>query len=694
MSAVLETVDLSLLARKYVANGWALVPIPSGGKFPTAKGWNLKANCVTTVEGCRRIRANVGLAHAYSRTCVLDFDDMAKAGVWLAEHGVDIAELWGALDAVKISSGRANRGKLLYRLPAGVAPLLTHQDHGGGIELRCASSNGKTMQDVLPPSIHPDTGRPYVWEYDDMLASWDNPPELPANVLTVWQGLSAKLDDARSEQMAYGDGDEAAARALLEDLDPDMTYPQWFKVGAALHHEFGGDHLGLELWDEWSAKGGKYPGWDYLEHKWGTIVRTDGPLATLEVLRAELRRRPISPDEFDRLVDTPEVPAAPEVAEVAAPEEPQAIDIMADFECLDAIDGAQQATPESAPAPVNKKGFAFYTVAEFMDRTPPSWIIKGLLPRAELGVIYGDSGAGKTFAALDQAMSIARGVDWRGRKTVQGRVAYIVAEGQGGFMDRIRAYCRQHKVDMATLPLHILPAAPDFMDNDKESTAGVLALARELKKLGPLAALYVDTYARVMSGNENDAKDASAVVKNCSNLHRVCKGIIMLVHHSGKDSSKGARGSGVLRAAADVEYAVTKADARHTMTVTKMKDGEDGGKLHYKLATIEVGWDEDGETRTSCVVEHLADDVAADEDTPKKRGEVQALILERLSKYPDGIREADFLLDVKAHTKKTTAGVHDKNWKSKITAPLGKLIDLGDVKEVQGVISLPKSTCD
>lgn len=691
MSASPEILDLSILAREYVKNGWALVPIPSGGKFPTAKGWNLKANCVTTLEGCRRIRANVGLAHAYSRTCVLDFDDMAKAGAWLAEHDVDIAELWGALDAVKISSGRANRGKLLYRLPAGVAPLLTHQDHDGGIELRCASSNGKTMQDVLPPSIHPDTGRPYVWEYDDMLASWGNPPELPANVLAVWQGLSAKLDDARAEQMAYGEGDEAAARALLEDLDPDMTYPQWFKVGAALHHEFGGDHLGLEIWDEWSAKGGKYPGWDYLEHKWGTIVRTDGPLATLEVLRAELRRRPISPDEFDRLVDIPE---APEVAEVAASEEPQAIDVMADFECLDAVDGAQVAASDPSPAPVSKKGFVFYTVSEFMDRTPPSWIIKGLLPRAELGVIYGDSGTGKTFAALDQAMAIARGVDWRGRKTVQGRVAYIVAEGQGGFMDRIRAYCHQHQVDMDTLPLHILPAAPDFMDNDKESTAGVLALAREIKKLGPLAALYVDTYARVMSGNENDAKDASAVVKNCSNLHRVCKGIVMLVHHSGKDGSKGARGSGVLRAAADVEYAVTKANARHTMTVTKMKDGEDGLALHYKLASVTIGIDEDGEDRTSCVVEHMTDADAAAAPEKPKLGKVQSRILEQLSTYVGGgVEKEAFIQDVRAITP-IEGGLEKSNWKVLITGPLAKMIQSGVIQEVQGRLSLPKTACE
>lgn len=675
MSAAPDTLNLSILAREYVKAGWALVPIPSGSKGPTAKGWNKLENCVTTPDDCRKIRANVGLAHAYSRTCVLDFDNIEKAREWLAARDVDFDSLWGDLSAVKISSGRPNRGKLLYKLPAGVAPLTTHQDHDGGIELRCASSTGSSLQDLLPPSIHPETGRPYTWEFDDVLgAHWSTPPELPSEVLALWQSLSDKLATARAESIWDGGEDELAARRLLKEFDPGMSYPEWFRVGAALHHEFKGDVLGLALWDEWSAESPKYPGWDVLEHKWGTITRQQGLLATLDGLRAEVRRRPMSPSEFDVLVDEP------------APEDDG-------FEDLGPDPDADVAGRDLAPIK-KKKGFAFYTIDEFMGRTPPSWIIKGLLPKAELGVIYGDSGAGKTFIALDQAMAIARGVDWRGRKTKQGAVAYIVAEGSGGFMDRVKAYCQQHQVDTASLPFYILPAAPDFMDSGKDSSAGVVALAREIKKLGPLAAIYVDTYARVMPGNENDAKDAGAVVTNCSHLSRTAQGaIVMLVHHSGKDSTRGARGSGVLRAAADVEFAVSKAAAQHTVTVTKMKDGEDGGKLHYKLAQITIGMDEDGEDRTSCVVEHIADG-APEPVQAKKRGEVQERILERLATYPDGVEKEVFLGDVKAHTPANPAGVEDKNWKMKITKPLGKMVEAGEVIEIQGVYKLPGQTCE
>ena len=57
-----------------------------------------------------------------------------------------------------------------------------------------------------------------------------------------------------------------------------------------------------------------------------------------------------------------------------------------------------------------------------------SWRIKGLLPRTGLACIFGASGSGKTFLALDIACHIATGMSWGERKTAQGVVIYIAAE--------------------------------------------------------------------------------------------------------------------------------------------------------------------------------------------------------------------------------------------------------------------------
>ena len=110
----------------YVAHGMALVAIPKGQKGPDTKGWNEPANAITDQERAGELNGNIGLAHAYCSplpTMALDLDDMERASAWLAVRGIDVGKLLDADDAVQIVSGRPGRGKLLYRLPEGLAPI-------------------------------------------------------------------------------------------------------------------------------------------------------------------------------------------------------------------------------------------------------------------------------------------------------------------------------------------------------------------------------------------------------------------------------------------------------------------------------------------------------------------------------------------------------------------------------------------
>ena len=113
-------------AEKYVRHGLAIVPIPPGQKGPSTEGWNKFDNVITDPNGASRLNGNIGLGHAYctpTPTMALDIDDMERASVWLAERGVDLAELLAAEDAVQIVSGKAGRAKLLFRLPEGIEPI-------------------------------------------------------------------------------------------------------------------------------------------------------------------------------------------------------------------------------------------------------------------------------------------------------------------------------------------------------------------------------------------------------------------------------------------------------------------------------------------------------------------------------------------------------------------------------------------
>lgn len=180
-----------LIIAEYAANGMALVAILRGQKGPISKGWNDPENTITDISAAAAVTGNVGLAHAYCKpapTMALDIDDIAHATEWLSARGVDLSALLDADDAVQIKSGRIGRAKLLYRQPADVGALRTVQIKGADgemiLEFRCASATGKTVQDILPPSIHPDTGQPYTWGGK---GDWRQLPETPSELLSAWQ---------------------------------------------------------------------------------------------------------------------------------------------------------------------------------------------------------------------------------------------------------------------------------------------------------------------------------------------------------------------------------------------------------------------------------------------------------------------------------------------------------------------------
>ena len=176
---------------QYVTHGFALVPIPFGQKGPTHPGWNLRENCIRDVDAAARIGegSNIGLAHAYcypSPTCSLDIDDLQAATGWTQRFGIDLASYINAENVVIISSGRKGRLKIIYWSDE---PLLTIQPPGSGLEFRCAARNGSTVQCVLPPSVHPITGKPYVW-----IGNFRQMRHLPPELKQLWQSLISRSE--------------------------------------------------------------------------------------------------------------------------------------------------------------------------------------------------------------------------------------------------------------------------------------------------------------------------------------------------------------------------------------------------------------------------------------------------------------------------------------------------------------------
>jgi len=243
--------------------------------------------------------------------------------------------------------------------------------------------------------------------------------------------------------------------------------------------------------------------------------------------------------------------------------------------------------------------FLVRSAAEFTAGASLDWIVRGVLPRAELAVVYGESGSGKSFLALDLCAAITRGIEWRGKRTARGSVVYVCAEGAGGFKARLRAYARGHAIDLVELPA-VIADAPNMLE-PKEAAA----ITHSILNWGKPDVIVIDTLsATTPGGNENSGEDMGRVLSHCKLLHRQTGALVVLIHHSGKDATKGARGWSGLRAAADAEIEVTRNGDFRAATVTKMKDGSDGEAWNFKLKVIELGNDVEGEPETSCIVEH------------------------------------------------------------------------------------------
>lgn len=353
----------------------------------------------------------------------------------------------------------------------------------------------------------------------------------------------------------------------LDVLPSDLNYDQWVQVGMAIHHETQGE--GFELWDEWSQRSPKYTDRDYGIERWNSFGKGSGRVVTARSLvrlanengaRINLNG-PASMEEFDS------------IGQSVAEEFPHS----------------------EATVAEKQHRFPVLPLQQFAAMPAPQYIIKGVVPKAELVVLYGESGSGKSFMALDMAMAIATGQPWRGRKVRQGRVVYIAAEGAGGFRNRVQAYVTEHQLDASAIDIGVINAAPNLLLKDD-----ALEVARSI---GRADVVIVDTWAQTTpGGNENSGEDMGKALAHCKGIHRATKGVVILVHHAGKDATKGARGWSGLRAAADAELEVVRSGDVRAMRLSKQKDGEDNTIWGFKLETVNIGMDEDDEIITSCVV--------------------------------------------------------------------------------------------
>lgn len=246
---------------------------------------------------------------------------------------------------------------------------------------------------------------------------------------------------------------------------------------------------------------------------------------------------------------------------------------------------------------------------ELLHAAPLRWLVRGVLPAEGLAALYGPSGSGKSFLALDLCAAIAAGAPaWFGRTVSAASVTYCALEGERGMGKRAQAWSRHQREPLPTR-LRFMTQGMDLrQDADIADLAAAVRTADASNGL-----LVIDTLNRAAPGaDENASRDMGQLIEACKELQRRVGGLVLLVHHTGKDGTKGLRGHSSLYAALDAAIEVTRADNRREWFVAKSKDDEDGERHAFLLRVLELDCDEQGDLVTSCIV-------AADEGVAEVR---------------------------------------------------------------------------
>ena len=271
--------------------------------------------------------------------------------------------------------------------------------------------------------------------------------------------------------------------------------------------------------------------------------------------------------------------------------------------------------------------FKLLTGADLHALPPLTWRIRGVLPAEGIASICGPSSSGKSFLELDMAAAIAEGRDWFGFRVKACPVVLVCLEGAAGFRLRVAAWEKHYGRTLpAGLSLVLQPFKLTETDDVEDMAAAVLSA-------GVGAVTFIDTLNASAPGvDENSSADMGRILDAAKDLQARTGGLVVLVHHTGKDATKGMRGHSSLYAAMDAVIAVSRDSTRKQWTTNpahggKSKDGADGDAHPFVLDVVELAPDDEGQPVTSCVVriDGAADDVAR---VPVPQGENQRLVYE------------------------------------------------------------------
>lgn len=350
------------------------------------------------------------------------------------------------------------------------------------------------------------------------------------------------------------------------------------------------------------------------------------------------------------------------VQQVTAPSE---FDIAKEFE----------AEPSAPPKPSKQIQIEHW---DAIQDEPVKWLIDGVLPQGAFSALYGPPGSFKSFIALDIAHAIATGTAWMGREVNEaGAVLYIAGEGFGGIGARIKALKIHHNTE-AGAPIYVVRHQLNLRSSIEDFNALVLAIEQLVQQSGiEFKQIVIDTLARAFGGgNENSSEDMGAFITACGRIQQIVQDCgLMILHHSGKDATKGLRGHSSLLGAVDTELELLRFEEsmKGIVTISKQKDGADNDRIGFEMVTVELpapqGTLQIGEPQTSLAVNpsELGQFDAMKKDTKSNAGHGKNQVLS-LQCLENAIKKNGYLKLIEGSQRMVVDLSH---WKTELWSKMG-----------------------
>jgi hypothetical protein len=234
------------------------------------------------------------------------------------------------------------------------------------------------------------------------------------------------------------------------------------------------------------------------------------------------------------------------------------------------VTGGQLPPKSQASNSVRKRA---YTIGELSRLPKPQWHVQGIFAERSIVILWGESGSGKTFLALDWALCTATGEPWLGEHKVKpGSVVYIASEGKSGLPKRCLRWLEHHEMPEPE-NFWIVPEAFEMVE--RESFADLVQVLGDLGEQHAL--IVIDTLSRNMGGSENDGDDMRAFTKAAELLQTTFGATVVVIHHTGWDNAR-ERGHSSLRGNSDTMISARKLGDRLTdgieVKCVKQKDSD------------------------------------------------------------------------------------------------------------------------